>query len=133
MSTYKSFKTDPKVEVEGVWANYGDFRIRHARAGGANMAFARAMEKIGRKYRKQIELDVIREERALKMMREVYADTVILDWEGVTDENEQPMEFTRENVIRLFKDLPDLFLDIQDSAKSPKAFRDAINEVDEKN
>ena len=61
MSLYKLFKTDEKLETDGVWLEYGQteegkpIRIKIARAGGRNVAFAKALEKATRPYRKAIQ------------------------------------------------------------------------------
>ncbi len=133
-SIYRKFKTDSTVETEGVVLDYGDgVRIRVARAGGANKAYLKAIERLSRKYRRQIQLDVLDEETARRLLREIYAETVVLGWEGVTDEAGEPMPFTRENCVKLLTDLPDLFADVQAQAANAALFKAEIDEADAKN
>jgi len=66
-------------------------------------------------------------------MAEVYAETVLLGWTGVADENGTPLPFTKENCVKLLTDLPDLFRDIQEQAQRVANFRAADLEADAKN
>lgn len=134
MSLYKIFETDKNIEVDGVWLEYDEgVKIRVARAGGANKRYLKAMEKLFRKHRKAIQLDTLPEEKARVLMREVYVDTVILGWEGVTDKEGNPMSFNRENCLKLFSDLPDLFNDVQEQAGKIALFKADLDEIDSKN
>lgn len=134
MSVYRKFKTSKSAELSGVTIDYGDgTKIRVARAGGSNRAYLSALEKISRKHRRQIQLDILPEDVAARITRELYVDTVVLGWEGVTDADGQPLEFTRDNALKVFEDLPDLFRDVQEHATSLALFRDEVLEGDAKN
>jgi len=135
MSLYKQFKTDPSVERDGVILDYGDgVKIRIARAGGVNnKAFLRAIEAFARKHRRQIQLDTLPEDVSRQILREVVATTVVLGWEGVTDEAGNSLPFTKENAIKLFEDLPDLFSDLYAQAQNAALFREDVREADAKN
>lgn len=134
MSIYKKFQTNSKHETEGVILDYGDgTKIRIARAGGANKDYVTALEKLTRKHRRQIQLDVLPSDVSIRLVHELYADTVVLGWEGVTDPEGNPIEFSRENCLKLFQDLPDLFKDILAEANNLALFRAEILEADSKN
>ena len=45
-----------------------------------------------------------------------------LGWEGVEDREGNPMGFSRENVVKLFTDLPELFLDVQQQSQKAALF-----------
>jgi hypothetical protein len=139
MSLSKQFKTDRSAETDGVVLDYGDgVWIRIARAGGANKKYLRALERLGRKYRRQIQLETLPEEVARKLFRETYAETVVLGWGGITQEDigsegDEPVEFTKANCVALFENLPDLFLDVQSQAQNMALFRAELDEDDAKN
>ena len=120
MSLYKLFKTDENLETDGTWLEYGQnekgepIRIKIARAGGHNSAFSKALEKATRPYRKAIQTGMLDNKTADKLYKEVFADTVVLDWINVEGPDGKPMEFKRENVLKLFEDLPDLFADLRE-------------------
>lgn len=132
-SPYALFETDPKAETEGLTLDYGDFRIRIARAGGANRAFARALEARLKPYRRQLQTETLDEEVAERVLREVYADHVVLGWDGVTGPDGKAMAFSRLNILKLFGDLPELFRDIQDQAGRVALFRATELEDDKGN
>lgn len=132
-SPYDLFKTDPEAETEGLVLDYGDFQIRIARAGGANRAFARALEARLKPYRRQLQSETLDEQVAERILRETYADHVILGWRGVNDAAGKAMAFTRDNVLTLLADLPELFRDIQDQAGRVALFRAQALEDDKGN
>ena len=139
MSLYKQFKTDKNVEKEGIVLNYGknskgeDIEIRIARAGGANVQYAKLLEVKTKPYRRQIQNETLDNEVAEKITKEVYAKAVVKGWTGVEDENGKPLEFSSENCIKLFDDLPDLWMDIQQQSTKAALFRADILEQDAKN
>lgn len=139
MSLYKQFKTDKNVEKEGIVLNYGknskgeDIEIRIARAGGANVQYAKLLEAKTKPYRRQIQNETLDNEVAEKITKEVYAKAVVMGWIGVEDENSKPLEFSSENCIKLFDDLPDLWMDIQQQSTKAALFRADILEQDAKN
>lgn len=134
MSLYRHFKTSARQEAEGVDLSYpGGVKIKIARAGGSNLAFKKAFERLARRYRRQLELEILPLDVQNKLLQEVYADTVVLGWEGVTDELGRPMEHTRDNVLKLFTDLPDLWADVKTCAENATLFREHLDELESKN
>jgi len=139
MNPYKMFKTDGTVETEGLWLDYGDFEIRIARAGGANTKYKNALKARLKQYKHQVENDLMSDEVSRKLMAGIYADTIILGWrtkvrdgEGnvtgyndgfIPDENDEPMEWNRENCVKLLMDLPVMFTDIHSQANSVSNWR----------
>ena len=141
MSLRSQFKTSPKLETEGVWLELGNTRIRLARAGGQNQKYNAAMEKVSKLHRRAIENELLSSEKSLAILRDVYADTVVLDWEtniGTEDnpnwvegiEPETPgadlLPVTRENIIATFKELPDLFLECKRTAEKMMYFSQSL-------
>lgn len=139
MSLYKQFKTDKNIEKEGILLEYGlnssgaVIAIRVARAGGANVQFTKMLETKTKPYRRQIQNDAIDIKVVDKILKEVYAHTIVLDWENVEDESGKPLPFSPENCIKLFDDLPDLFKDVQEQSGKFQLFAEEIREADSKN
>ena len=130
-SIYEKFATDNKSEQEGIVLDYGDgLEIRIARAGGSNIKFEKAVQKKMRKYGLQAKHDLLEPEQMREVMREVLAETVVLSWKGVTNREGTALEFTRDNCIQLFKDLPDLFEDIMEQSRKAALFKKDILEVE---
>jgi len=130
---YSVFRTDKALEKEGIVLDYGDFKIKVARAGGANAAFQKALAAKVRPYKRQLDAGTIPDDVAEKLFLDVYAESVVLGWEGVTDENGKPLPFSKENAVKLFSDLPDLFRDVQSQAASISNFRAEVTEDTIKN
>lgn len=129
MNLYTMFKADSKAEKEGVWLEYGDgadgkpVRIRVARAGGSNNAYTKRLEALVKPHRRQIQTETIDAELVQKMLKQAYAETVVLAWENVTDESGNALPFSAANVVKLFNDLPDLWLDVQEQAQRAALYR----------
>lgn len=136
MSLYKQFKTDANLERDGILIDYGPnskdlpTRFRLARAGGQNKAYAKALEKATRPHKKSIQMGSLDNNIADRIFMEVFVDTVVLGWENVEDENGNDLEFTRENVLKLFTDLPDLYQDLREQAQNASLFREELLEED---
>lgn len=139
MSLYRQFKTDSELEKTGILLNYGknsqgeDINIRVARAGGANQAYLKLVDAKAKPIRRQIQQDTVEREKLEGLIRDAFIDTVVLGWEGVEDEANNPLPFSKENCRKLFKDLPDLYSDVQEQASRFALFRQDIQEADAKN
>src|SRR5262245_48481461 len=139
MSLYKQFKTDSSLEKAGILLQYGknskgaDICIRIARASMANEPYAKRMEAKVKPFRRQIQNETIERALLAGIVREVFAETIVLGWENVEDADGNTQPFTKENCLKLFNDLPDLFEDIQEQAQRAALFRADIREADAKN
>lgn len=134
MSLYDLYSTDADLERGGVILNYGEgVRIKIARAGGANVDFAKTLERLMRPYRKRLDTGTLDEKVATDVFIRVFAESVVKDWEGVTDREGNTLPFNTDNCVKLFKDLPDLFADVREAATSVSNFRDKEVEDDVKN
>jgi len=149
MALGKQFKTDTNLEKKGIVIDYGDTRITIARAGGANKRFSRMLDAKTKPYRRAIALGSFDDERSNAILREVYAHTVVLNWEenvgtaadpkwekgiapsdaGVESTEEKLLPVTPENVALVFSNLQDLFIDIQNQAQASALFRAELNDV----
>lgn len=139
MNLYQQFKTNDNLETQGILLEYGTnsqgnpICIRIARAGGANRAFEKLIEAKVKPFRRQIQNDIMETALQEKIILEVYANTIILGWENVEDENGQPLEFSVPACIKLLTDLPDLFRDIQEQSQRASLFRQDLRSADSKN
>ena len=133
---YKQYRTDSNLETSGIFLNYGPnshgdpMRIRIARAGGANKAFSKALERITRPHRRAIQTGTLSNDLADSLMKEAFAETVVLGWENIEGPEGEILDFTKENVIRVLDDLPDLYADLREQANNVALFREAILDDD---
>lgn len=134
---YKQFATDTNIEKAGIDLQYGTpeepIIITIARAGGANTAYNRVLERVTKPYRRQIQTNTMEHKMMQKLLMEVYAEAVVLKWDGVTDKEGNEIPFSKENCVNLFIDLPDLFADVKEQAESASIFRTEVLEDAVKN
>lgn len=143
MSLRKTFKTDKTAEVEGVEIEVGvnefnnnPITIRLARMSRSNKRYTKRLELVTRPHQSAIQNESLDNELAAKMMREVFVDTVLLGWgnvpkfdlTGIDADKDKELEFTRDNALALFTELPDLYDDWEDRAKKSASFREKTME-----
>lgn len=123
-SIYDMYATDHQREVEGFWHPVTDkISFRLARAGGANMGFTKTLEQKTRPHRRQLDDDNMDVALANKLLIETFAETVILDWKGITDANGKKVAYSPAAATKLLTDLPDLFTELRESAAKQANFR----------
>lgn len=137
MNLYETFESDPTAEQEGVVLEYGTnalgepIQIRIRRAGGSNQRFAKVFETKTKPFRRLMETPgALDQKTSDRVMREVYADAVVVGMSGVHDREGNPMPYTRENVIKLFTDLPDLFRDVVKQSQNEALYRKEVRELE---
>ena len=125
MSFYETFKPDDNLESgKGVDLDYGESGvITIHRAGGSNQKYKRVAAQKLKPFSRQIKLGTADPEVIDRVMAEIYAEAVIIGWKGVKGEDGKNLSFTKENVVKILTDLPDLFEDIQNQAESLSTFR----------
>ena len=152
MSMYTSFQTDHNLERDGVWTEFGDFRVKIAYAGGANKAFTKMTEATFKPYIRQIQDKTIDKGLVDRLSKKVAAHTVVTDWEiAEVDENGEVIynpvdnlpvwkkgihapdgsiwEVNPENVLKVFNLLPHLYEDILNISSEITAYRIADRET----
>lgn len=127
---YSVFKTDQELEKKGVVINYGIAKFTVKRAGGANREFNNRLSEKSRAREKEIRTRTIDEDESRRILIEVYAESVVLGWEGVTDENGNLMEFNKKNFMKLMNDLPDFWDKFRDDCAALSTFQRESNEED---
>ena len=119
-SIYELYETDHNLEVDGHWHTVNEkakISFLLARSGGANLKFAKAMEKLTRPHRGHggaFEDDKVDIELANELMQEAFAETIILDWKGVVDRAGKKIAFSQTAAVKMMKSLPDLFGELRD-------------------
>ena len=138
-SLFTRLKTDTDLETKGVWLNFGEAEIKIARAGGSNLEFAKAEERYFEPHRRAAELNMLAEDVANEALRNVFADTVILGWrtkqadgtyvDTIEGPDGKPLVFTRDNVMFVMKELPELFRMLRTYAGQWKLFQQQQREI----
>lgn len=123
-SIFDLFDTNKNSEVEGIIHRVTpEISFTLARAGGANARYSKVLAAKMRPYTRQIADETIDIDLANDILIEVFAETVLLGWKGITDAEGNEIPFTVENAVALFKQLPDLFFDVRDHAGKMANFR----------
>ncbi len=147
MSLRKTFKTDRNAEVEGVWLevsvndhNGKPIEIKISRMSSSNKRYTTELNKVTKPHQSAIQNDALDNDLARKMLQGVFASTVILDWRNLpkseltgNDADTDDLEFTQENVLALFEEMPDLYDDWEARANKAAVFRETEREIAAKN
>lgn len=143
MSLRKTFKTDRTAEVEGVVVevavndhNGKPITIRIARMSSSNKRYTKELNRVTKPHMAAIQNDAMDNDLARKMLQKVFVDTILLGWSnlpkseltGVETDTEE-LEFTPENALALFEEMPDLYDDWESRAQKAAAFREQEREV----
>lgn len=141
MSLYKKFKTDENKEVNGFRVELTEavnqdgsipvFIVGRIHEGNVN--YSRAVDRASRPHRRQIQLGVFDNQKAERILRDVFIESVLLGWENVQDEKGNKLPFNKENAIKLFDDLPDLYKLLRSEAAEFENFKVSEREEDAKN
>lgn len=84
------------------------FKVK--RFGGKNSAKIRKLTALYHKpYARMIELGTLPEEKEREIYIKIFVEACLISWEGIQDENGEDIEFTRDNAIELFMELPEMF------------------------
>ncbi len=127
MSVWDIYETNMDLEVEGFWhAVNKKISVKLARAGGSNLAFTKAMEEKTRDHRKRggaFEGNKVDVEIATDLMKQAFAETIILDWKGFTKKDGKPLTYSAKVAYDLMVALPDLFNELRDAAGEAANYR----------
>ncbi|MFX4220699.1 MAG: hypothetical protein ACMVO3_06715 [Thalassobaculum sp.] len=111
------FKTDTALEDEGVWTTIdaaSDAEIRIARIG--NRRYRETMAKRLKPYRRALRAGTLDDSVTERLTAEVLAETVLLDWRGLTVDG-APLPYSRETARDLlldpaYRDFRDLVVEL---------------------
>lgn len=153
MGLKSQFQTSKDIEKNGIVLDYGETRIRIARAGGANKKYQKRLEACTRPHRRAIKNDLLDIDKGNELLMEAFAHAVVVGWENKTGEEKNGnfifspgvdpedaglpkgdlLPLNPSNVLKVFKNLPDLFLDVQEQATKSVLFREDIRDTDLEN
>ncbi len=136
---FKEYSTDQSIENSGTWVSFGTNadgtveKILLARAGGANAKYFTEMAKAGDTHKQGIKTGAIDGLEGKKILMQVYANSVVLNWENIYDRNGNIYPYSKENCLNMFYKMHDFFDVISEICSEREAFRDAQLEDDIKN
>ena len=138
MSLYETFKSAGTPLTEGVWIEYGDCRVKVRYAGRENKQYARVLRALTAPYARLLEnenanLDEKTQKKLDSIFAEIYAKSIVVDWEGVNDPDGNEMAYSWENAKKLLVDLPLFFEEIKKVSGTMQTFRQEQLEDEAKN
>lgn len=118
----ESLETDPQKELEGVWFDMGKgARVKVARHG--NKKYTAMLRRLAKQNRVTLEAeDDVSFELSETMTIEVYAHTILLDWEGIKIGGEF-VKYTPELGVEVLTKLKDFRERIQGFAQTVESYR----------
>lgn len=142
MGLRNTFKTNRTLETEGVEIevaindhNGKAITIRVSRMTRMNKNYAKRLEAATRPHSASIANETLDNDLGYRLLQEVFVDTILLGWNNLPkseitgdEADSELVEYTRENALKLFEDMPDLYDDWEKRAKSAANFRDAERE-----
>ena len=129
-----SFKTNLVAAEEGTWVDVGDgFRIKLARSG--NSKAQDLLEKLLKPHRFALQNNTIHIDVLKEINNKVLAQTVVLGWDGLIDDEGKPVPFSPSIAYDLlqnpqYRDFRDM---VQKLADEPELFRnEAVADIGKK-
>jgi len=142
---YEMYNTEKDLEKDGIWFEPNpNFRIKIARAGGANKKYQAMIDKLAKPHRRAIAAEAIDPEVLNEILKEAFVKTVVRGWQvkvngefvdGIADPKDvnNILPYNVENVAMVFREFNDLFLDVKNMAETSVAFRKLEQEEELKN
>ncbi|MBW1672128.1 MAG: hypothetical protein JRJ45_00530 [Deltaproteobacteria bacterium] len=98
--------------------------IRILRAGGGNKKFGRSYTRITAPFQRRMQAKQMDDATSDRLHYEIYAESVVIGWKGIRFEgSDEDAPLTKENVVKLFVEMPDVFDIIRDAAMNMASFR----------
>jgi len=106
-SIYDIFETDEKLEQDGVEfdCGFGSFKLAYA----GTIEFQKEYMEQMKPYAEAQARGLLDPKIQVRLLRVVYAKTIVKNWTGVIGRDGKEIPFNEENCVKLFEDLPRLF------------------------
>ena len=120
---YAMFAMDECMEADGIWVDYGLFRVKVARQGGKNTLYSKEALKVSKKHN-AASFKRMGNEKAAVILNELYVKGLVKGWEvwdedkdqwvsGLFDiETGEVVPATFDNMLKTFSHFEELQVDI---------------------
>lgn len=117
-SGFEEYRTDPDYEAgQGIDLKFpGGVIITIHRAGGANKKYNRTRDRVFKPYRRKLQNGTMGLDEMDDLMKDIYAESVIIGWEGVKGEDGAIVPFSKQSARDLLDELPAVWEEIQEAA-----------------
>lgn len=118
-------KIDQEAANEGVWVSY-DEGVKFKIASESRPSYKRALARVYKANKKAIDQGSMSEEKAQKMMAEIAAENLVLDWKGLKS-GDADLSFDPETAKSIFTDprYVELYNWVTEQASEIENFRSA--------
>ena len=113
-------------EREGVWVAYEEGELKIARLG--NPHNRQVFQRIRAPFKRQIQRGTLTDTQQARIIAETYAESLLLDWKGMTDEEGNEFPYNRDNAIAVLMNDMDLRDFVEQTAQEAALFR--VEEVE---
>lgn len=142
MGMYDKKETSAELEKSGVWMDYGDYRVKIARAGGANRKYLNELQMATKPIKRALDTNSVPPERQKEIMTKVFAKTIVMGWQtfvdgewkdGIETPDGKIGKFSPELVEQTLTALPEVLADIQKDAMDMELYLASLRDEDTKN
>lgn len=144
-TAFDMFETKEDFEVDGVWQDFGTFKVLLARSGGKNTAYYKTLSEEGKKLGKAT-FDALDPKEMEEIVRTTFCKTVIKGHKVKSDKGEWQsgvyikqkgkvtiVPYTIENMKTCLEQLPEYFKKLQEWANDYKVFQEEVTKEQVKN
>jgi uncharacterized coiled-coil DUF342 family protein len=123
----KLFKTDTKMESEGIWMMISEttgFLVR--RFGGSNEHRVKAaMARHYKPYARLIQNDTLPKEKEDELLTRIFVESCLMDWKGVEIDGKDT-SFEKETAVGFLLALPELRSSLQSYATDSQNYKEDL-------
>jgi hypothetical protein len=129
MNPFAKYGIDRDAERHGVEVPVDDMVFIVRSASAANRGYRYALAVAANKRRGGLDADPTRAfDTHEDILIDAFADAVIVGWRNVDGPDGQPLEFNRENCIRVMYQCPDIWDAIRGAALDNEKFKQTVKE-----
>ena len=130
-----NFRTDKPEHIEGVWEDIGQgASVKVARINNPN--YLKVIRRFGKSIAKKMsrggggQMDL---EAGIAAAKKAYAETILLDWKGIIDDDGNEIPYSKENALMMITNYHEFFTLIQELAGDEERFETELLEDSAKN
>jgi hypothetical protein len=129
----KTFSLDKDRVTKGVRFELDGVGYTMAYAGKSNTRWLKTVDRVFKPHRHSIQLEALPKEKQDELSLEVFVESLLLSWDGMTDDDGNTVAFSKEAAKELLTDLPELYDNLSNLCAQAKHYRAGVIETDTKN
>jgi hypothetical protein len=128
MSSFKAmYSTSRELENDGVWVTLGDdIQVKIRRANSKKSKDVR--KRLEKPYLSMIRRDTLPDNVQEQIVAKHVAEGILIDWKGMTDDEDKELPFSLEAAVKLCTDYPDFRDDVINLAVEAGTFKAQVLE-----